>query len=393
MEQQLPNGSGADAVLHLRTNSSISIAYHSLFGPHDDLVLLEVDEKLLEEVLHQRVSIRGQPEEDAVFCTKSKTYGIKYVGTSNSVLLIPPSGRLEYYENDLDSHGKDSSRKVASVIKVAPGIMELVEIAPRIDKLKLLLSEKPYSLADEWESDEVDKYEKKLYNWDDLINKIQASDDEMKAGLQELSAVEIDGYWRVVDEKYMDSILQMLLHNAVLNDWSLDALNENEVMKVMEVDGFPEKLVRHCLHVYGDKLDEDECKSCLWRLDQKRVCVHFAREVLRKGKMKLESFMDEWTRKIPLGMRAVFDLLEGEVLTERIGVETWVRGFRVSSLPSNPAERFSILFKERPKWEWKDLQPYIRDLTVPGLSSEGLLLKYTRRTQPNPNSEPVFSAR
>lgn len=250
------------------------------------------------------------------------------------------------------------------MIKVAPGIMELVEIAPRIDKLKLLLSEKPYSLADEWETDEVDKYEKKLYNWDDLINKIQASDDEMKAGLQELSAVEIDGYWRVVDEKYMDSILQMLLHNSVLNDWSLDALNENEVMKVMEVDGFPEKLVRHCLHVYGDKLDEDECKSCLWRLDQKRVCVHFAREVLRKGRMKLESFMDEWTRKIPLGMRAVFDLLEGEVLTERIGVETWVRGFRVSSLPSNPAERFSILFKERPKWDWKDLQPYIRFVCV-----------------------------
>ena len=34
-----------------------------------------------------------------------------------------------------------------------------------------------------------------------------------------------------------------------------------------------------------------------------------------------------------------------------------------------------------------------RDLNVPGLSSEGLLLKYTRRTQPSPETEPVFSAR
>lgn len=54
MEQKNPHGKGADAVLNLQPNSSISIAYHSLFGPHDDLVLLEVDEKLLEEVLHQR---------------------------------------------------------------------------------------------------------------------------------------------------------------------------------------------------------------------------------------------------------------------------------------------------------------------------------------------------
>ena len=34
-----------------------------------------------------------------------------------------------------------------------------------------------------------------------------------------------------------------------------------------------------------------------------------------------------------------------------------------------------------------------RDLSVPGLSSEGLLLKYTRRTQPTQDAEPVFSAR
>lgn len=34
-----------------------------------------------------------------------------------------------------------------------------------------------------------------------------------------------------------------------------------------------------------------------------------------------------------------------------------------------------------------------RDLSVPGLTSDGLLLKYTRRTQPTANSEPVFTAR
>lgn len=45
---------GAEAVLSVQPKLSISIAYHPLFGPHDDLILLELDEKLLPDVLHQR---------------------------------------------------------------------------------------------------------------------------------------------------------------------------------------------------------------------------------------------------------------------------------------------------------------------------------------------------
>lgn len=45
---------GAEAVLGLQPGSSISIAYHSLFGLHNDLMLLELDNKLLPEILHQR---------------------------------------------------------------------------------------------------------------------------------------------------------------------------------------------------------------------------------------------------------------------------------------------------------------------------------------------------
>jgi len=113
------------------------------------------------------------------------------------------------------------------------------------------------------------------------------------------------------------------------------------------------------LNVYGSKVDES-VGSHVWRLDERRVCVHFAREILKEGKRKTDIFMAEWLQKIPEGMRPSFDMLEGEILTERLGVETWVRPFSVSSLPSSPAERFSILFRERPKWESKDLQPYIR---------------------------------
>ena len=287
---------------------------------------------------------------------------MKFVGTSNSVMLVPPANQYVSYQNPQKNDGSNCEEKVvAPVIKVVPGNMELVEVAPRLDRLKFLLSQNPYRLEeyDDGNLEENPETRTGLYNWKDLIDNIQASDEELRSGLQALSAVEINGYWRLVDERYMNMILEMLLRNAVLNDWSLNSLNEDEVVSMLETDGFSAILARHCLHVYGNKVN-DSMHSCAWKLDEKRVCVHFAREILRGGKRKMESFMHEWRQRTPDGMEPTFDLVEGEVLTEKVGVETWVRTFSVSSLPCTPADRFSILFRERPKWEWKDLQPYIR---------------------------------
>ncbi|MCD9561036.1 hypothetical protein HAX54_019970 [Datura stramonium] len=396
IEKLQPYGEGgAEAILNVQPNTSISIAYHHVFGPHDDLMLLELDEKLLPDILNQRVTLRGQPDEDAVLCSQSKTYAIKFVGTSNSVFLIPPSNLSIALGSSPNSSEKDHDNSVvASVIKVVPGSMELVEVAPRLDKLKLLLSENSYGFDEVSQMNtELMHKNRGLYAWSDLVEKVQASDEELCTGLRALSAVEIDGYWRLLDENFVDEILNMLLHNAVLNDWLLNALNEDEVLRVLEADGFPRKIVRHCLEVYGSKVDDETRGGCTWRLEEKPVCVHFARVILRGKKMKLESFMEEWRKKVPEGMNASFDVLEGEVLTEKLGIETRIYAFSVSSLPSVPAERFSKLFQEKPKWDWKELQPFVRDLKVPGLSSEGLLLKYTRRTQPSADSEPIFSAR
>ncbi|KAH9602130.1 hypothetical protein KSS87_016587 [Heliosperma pusillum] len=395
MDRQLSASGGAEAILGFQPNSTISVAYHPDFGSHDELLLLEIDEKLLPDVLCERVSLRGEPDEEAVFCTQSKTYAIKFVGNSNSVFLVPPSSLGEKFM-DCEDNSSDPPA-LTSVLKVASGNLELLEVSPKLDKLRFLLSQNPFSYEHATQMDFVSHSEdgkSGLYRWEDLIGRIQASDVELRLALEALDAIEINGYWRIVDDKYMDSILSMLLNNAIINDWPLDALPENEVVSKLESDdGFPAKLAIHCLRVYGNRVNDDNCDVHVWKLDEKRVCVHIAKIILKGGKVKTEKFMEEWRCKVPDGMQARFEMLESEVLTERIGVETWVRAFSISSLPSTPAERFSILFKERPKWEWKDLEPYIRDLKVPGLSAEGLLLKFTRRSQPTPDVEPIFSAR
>nr|DAD23534.1 TPA_asm: hypothetical protein HUJ06_024997 [Nelumbo nucifera] len=135
---------------------------------------------------------------------------------------------------------------------------------------------------------------------------------------------------------------------------------------MLEAHGFPRMLALHCLEVYGSQVGEgngSNGRACV--LDERWICIHFSRVVLKGGKMKMESFMDEWMKKIPAGMSASFEMLEGEVLVERLGVETWIRAFSVSSLPSTPADHFAVLFRERQKWGWKDLQPYIRFARIP----------------------------
>nr|GFB99687.1 sister chromatid cohesion protein DCC1 [Tanacetum cinerariifolium] len=350
--------SGAEALLKVPPNSSVPISYHPLFGSHDDLLLLELDEKLLPDVINQRVSLRGQPDEDAVFCTQSKTYAIKFVGTSNSLFLVPPSNQYTVNQNpeDLNEIYLDSKEPLASVLKLAPGTMELVEVAPKIDKLKSLLSENTYKY-----DGNCNKYDTGLYRWDDLIDRVQASDEELRSALRAFSAVEIDGYWRIIDEKYMYRIRSMLINNSLINDWSLNALDENEVVESLVKDKFSRDIAHHCLEVFGTRTNgcEKGGKS-IWSLDKTRVCVHIAREILARGKMKMESFMEEWTMEAPSGMVVSLDLLEGEVLVEKLGIQSWVYAFSVSSLPSDPANRFARLFQERSKWDWKDLHPYIR---------------------------------
>lgn len=316
---------------------------------------------------------------------------MKFVGTSNSMFLIPP-GEPAAPSLRPDHTNEDTSvatDAVASIIKVAPGSIELVRAAPRLDKLRSLLGERPYVLDEDLGDDF--QHKKGLYTWQDLCELVQASDGELLDGLSSLLAVEIDGFWRTVDANSVNTVLDMILHNSVLHDWLLNALPETNVLSVMESDGFAPKIVTHCLSRFGMKA-EQEGRSC-WSLDERLVCLQFARRALGAGKMKLNNFVDKWERSIPSGMRADLEMLEGEVLYEKLGVETWVHAFSVADLPLTPGERFAALFRERPRWEWKDLQPYIRDLSIPGVSSEGLLIKYARRTQPSADSEPIFTAR
>lgn len=91
---------------------------------------------------------------------------------------------------------------------------------------------------------------------------------ELRLGLEIFNVLEIYGYWRIVDVKIMDLVLSMFLYNVVLSDWLLDVLFENEVVSVVEIDGFLFEIVVYCLRVYGNKVDGGG-GGLFWKLDER----------------------------------------------------------------------------------------------------------------------------
>jgi sister chromatid cohesion protein DCC1 len=398
----------AAEVLNLKLASSATVSYGDAFGS-EDFKLLEVDERILKELLQDGLTIKGGPDDEAVLCTSAATYAIKYVSTSNTVLLIPPSEKITNGNND-DGMGFT----MAQVVATSSGHLELVETAPQLDNLKTLLNQRPYVEDLEGGQMQEDEPLEGLYSWDDLTTMVQASDRQLKEALKALNAVQIGDYWRVVDERFMQGLLEVIFLSAVQHDWDLKCLQEAAVVQALKDDCYSPQIVRHCLSCYGKKgstllndcktshvigftlNEENGIKECsqLWELDDTKVCLHYAKLLLRdSAKWKLEEFMKEWRRTTPAGMEPSIEMLRGEALVEKLGPESWLQLYSISSLPTKPADRFSALFKERAKWEWDDLEPYLRDMQTPGQSVEAMLLKYTRKTQPTASSAAIYTAR
>ncbi|KAI5074776.1 hypothetical protein GOP47_0010737 [Adiantum capillus-veneris] len=390
-------------VLDMETDSAFEICYGGTFG-HEDLKLLEVDEPVLQEVLDRGAMIRGGLNDEAVLCTSTNTYTIKFVMSSNTVLIMPPPLSDGESESLKGNHAGHTGVRSVCAMAAVTGHLEVVEVAPNFEQLKSLLNQRRYK-EDTNSMDAEESTALGLYTWEDLLDNVQLSEKELREGLKFLAAVEIGGFWRLVDERFMQSVLELILLNTIQHDWSLHALKEDEVISVLVGDGYSAQIAQHCLATFGRRCSlpcdssaasEQSCgsDSHVWELDERHVCLHYANQLLSAAsKWRLDDFLEAWQQNLPSGLQASLDLLKGEVLVEKLGFDSWLRPFSVSTLPSNPAERFAALFRERSKWEWQDLEPYIGDLRAPGKSVDALLLKYTRRTQPTADASPVFTAR
>ncbi|CAI6012594.1 unnamed protein product [Closterium sp. NIES-65] len=304
-----------------------------------ELKLLEVDESMLAELLRDGLVIKGTPEEgdEAVLCTRSSTFALKLVTTTNLLLLVPPHDENtpektseETPEKTPEIAMEDSSENVdiqdeklqnvtiprVTAAAVASSHLEVVPVAPRLARLTHLLSACAYNERDEEEDlrggeGEGEEGEggggrrgaggmgggmyngaregvgeggiekrgrQKGYTWQELVGRVQASEEEIRAGLEAAGAVKVGGErckigdtWRGVDPGYLALLLRLLLLTAAANDWPPRAIPEAAAVAAMcgeageggtgeggaregeRREGPRAELVRHCLKVFGKR--------------------------------------------------------------------------------------------------------------------------------------------
>ncbi|KAG2490053.1 hypothetical protein HYH03_011518 [Edaphochlamys debaryana] len=412
-------------------------------GARTDLRLLQVDDALLKEIVSDGVVIKGTPDDEAVLVTKSRTFAMKVVETTNLCLLVAPSAPGD---DPADTGSQPDQAGVrAPNTGVGAGLMtqwgsfkaasggrapvvvsatsdshiELVEIAPRLAPLRRLLWARPYGLQDEgaeqgaageaMEAEGAGAGGEGGYTFEELLELVQASPAELRAALEAEGALEVAGRWRAVERSYLGALLQSLLLTAEQQGMPLSRLDESALAQGLEEDGYHPAVVRHCLKTYGSPVVQQQDTAAgdaamaeaqaqaseggLWALDPAKVCVYFAHQVLAGRALPLPAFHAAWARAVPYGLEPSMDMLKAEALVDGAGAEARISSFPASSLPTDPAERFAALFRRRPRWEWTALEPYLASIRVPGQSAEALLMRFARASQATPDSPLEYSAR
>ncbi|KAJ1733208.1 Ctf8p and Ctf18p associating protein [Coemansia sp. Benny D160-2] len=238
-----------------------------------------------------------------------------------------------------------------------------------------------------------------------LKGHVQAGDSVLDRVLGEIPAFREPGSrgWRVLDAGYCMDLLRLVLATQVEREWSLDALDANEVHEALrsdtaEEDGEPavyKEVVEAVLGRFGRRLDPHGQPS-VYAIDSTRVAKYLAEQIFAAEDMRawpvgeflaaLRATMppqlhgdivaaagdgEKWgSAAIPTSV--VRDLayattpLDPQLVHSGAGGAshhlTYVVPLFRSTLPSDPRARMQRLFDAKPRWSRLEIHPYLEDL-------------------------------
>ncbi|KAJ3085199.1 hypothetical protein HK102_000221 [Quaeritorhiza haematococci] len=356
--------------------------------------------------------IKGLETDEAVMCSPSKTYALRQVNTSNTTFVAAPT--ITPSQPNLDRDGDldlDSEERTSSdgeggvpgyeILDCISSYIELVPCAPRTDRLNDLLGETVYGGAEEERRLKKRGGEVKFYTMEDLRMTVQASDEELRAALKRIHAVEIEGCVRLINTEYQQWLLEMIILCAIEADKNMECLSFTETVAMLAEQqedqgypGVPETVVFKVLEAFSDAVDDQSQRTCdyVFQLSPFRIGRFFAKRLLSSSpgrRWRLNEFLEEWTRKVPdpfgisMNMLEGLCLVESEIGTDEPSIRYFPRSAVILSSSSNSSSggsgsgssgggsastaqitkrRFDILFKERRKWTYEEILPYVYDV-------------------------------
>ncbi|XP_033124712.1 sister chromatid cohesion protein DCC1-like [Anneissia japonica] len=347
--------------------------------------LMEVNDDLLSNLkAGKRLVIRGEKTDHAVLCTDNTTYDLKLAETTNGLLLVPDGVTSDSF---VDNTRSLEHKQVAGLIHT---YFELKPTRPKLKKVRVLLEDSEYEGAVEEGAREITG---KLYTTDDLLDIVQASEDEIFRELAKIQACTINGHWRLLSFEYKSRVIASILNLVEENSWHLSAVPLDEVLNTLD-NLEPRCILKHVLACYSEKSKQNnESESILYSLNEDKICQHYAEALLRNsGKFNLEEFMAAWQQCVPEGMKTDPAQLKGIALVDKTSFPEVIFRYHIDDLPEGERERFNALFKMKRKWTMDEIKPYVEELTSEKVSIGALLQKHARAST-GPNGVKYFNSK
>ncbi|EMR09226.1 hypothetical protein PNEG_02562 [Pneumocystis murina B123] len=318
----------------------------------DKIMLMEIPEDIYEFLMAKKTGYltlkSGYDRNNTVLCTSSKTYLLRNVTQTNSLLLFQK-------END-----------GFSLLKDAKSYLEIVSTPVRINLNHLAYVYDGYNL------DVPDSTQ--LYTHFQVKRRIPASDEEIENAFVHSMCLFINGYLRQLSFDYAFHILQLILAYVQEEDIPLDALKFDSLMLNIGSDE-REDVVELVLRRFSKSKTEP------YAIDGRSIAQWIGIHLLSRHKsapISSEKFIEKWKSTIPepFAVHVELSLLEGQYLVIE---PSTIQYFPEDTLPMDPAMRFRELFLIRPKWNLSDILPYIRGLATDETKVDALLRKFTRK--------------
>lgn len=207
------------------------------------------------------------------------------------------------------------------------------------------------------------------------MERVQASEAELRQVIEELPVVEIDGFYRLLDIEYLYRVQNFIVNLIESESLPLGKIPAGEVVdRVSELE--PREIVAEVFRRCTIPNNDDEFYS----LNGDAIAKTTAEVLLRSvEKFNLAEFLEVWQNSVPLGVQADLKQLEGMALTDRTSTPHCIYLFDKWDLSDEANERFETLFRTKERWTLDEIRPYIEDLCV-GLKGDvnSLLMKHAR---------------
>ncbi|KDQ29374.1 hypothetical protein PLEOSDRAFT_1039342 [Pleurotus ostreatus PC15] len=354
------------------------------------------------------LKIKGVHGEDAVLCTADKTYSMRSVVLSNSVLVVtqPPAPTRSGSPSATDVIHGEATVDPSDTVVIRDTLNEIIELAPTVPKLyklNALLRGKEYTDSSVDEDvvstrETADGHgEKDWFSYKDALSQIQASDGELEKGLKDRRILIVNGYLRPITPSFLTHILELTLNLMVSLSLTPSRAPVHEIASTLaDEDEIPLSVTHQIMAWFGEvNLREDK-----WAADVKLIVREIGLGLLREhglgSGIENDAFLEKWKTAVSDKFE---DLVEMELLSVRILISyplgnvllsastlsaygddttTTLQYFPASQLPADPPARFAELFLTRTRWRTDDITPFLSDIAVNTKDRDRLLLKYAR---------------